>query len=164
MKEEVKNSKNTAMKTDKPSPAIKWLEKKGYFSKDKTILDYGAGHGRNVKYLRDLGYNIIGYDPYHINDLVQNVLPVGKFDVVFTSFVLNVVDSHVSNNIEFITKNLGEKVFHIVRNKDVIQLAKKYGEDPHKGFYTTRGFQRLVSNINNCVLLEEKSGYKIYTN
>lgn len=165
MKESVKNSKNTAMKTMKPAPAIVWLEKEGYFSKEDSILDYGAGHGRNVKYLRDLGYNITGFDPHNSSDLVTNEIPNVKFDVVFTSFVLNVVDKAGQTEVEYKTravlKDTGT-VLHIVRNKDIVELAKKHEKDPEEGFYTTRGFQRLVKVVNQCQLLKATSGYKIF--
>jgi len=37
----------------------------GMNKEDIEILDYGCGHGHLVKYLREEGYNVTGFDPYN---------------------------------------------------------------------------------------------------
>ncbi len=56
--------------------------------KTETHLDYGCGHGGDVKILRDRGYKSVGYDPYYFPQLPDN-----KFDVVSCGHVLNVLTS-----------------------------------------------------------------------
>lgn len=64
------------------------------------VLDFGAGNGRHSNAIRDLGYSVYSYDPYNgVIDgdpykEVSATTPDGRlrFGVVFTAFVLNVVD------------------------------------------------------------------------
>jgi len=64
------------------------------------VLDFGAGKGRHAQAIRELGYTVYSYDPYNgsadVNPLeaVSSVTPRRntRFGVVFTAFVLNVVD------------------------------------------------------------------------
>src|ERR1051325_3534113 len=37
----------------------------GMKKEDIRILDFGCGHGLLVKYLKEQGYNVTGYDPYN---------------------------------------------------------------------------------------------------
>lgn len=68
--------------------------------KSTKVLDFGAGNGRHSIAIRDLGYSVYSYDPYNGNidadpyREVSAMTPRGnlRFGVVFTAFVLNVVD------------------------------------------------------------------------
>lgn len=56
-------------------------------SKSQTHLDYGCGKGDDVRRLRTMGINSIGYDPYWFpGTLVQPA------DVVTLNYVLNVIE------------------------------------------------------------------------
>jgi ATP adenylyltransferase len=74
----------TAIKRNKPSAPVKWLESKGYVDRHKHFtLDFGCGRGDDVKHL-----SAQGYDPYWAPDTdpLQH-----KYDVVLCTYVLNVL-------------------------------------------------------------------------
>lgn len=97
-----------------------------------TILDYGAGtFARNADFLRGLGFKVYAYDPFNGTSgdgfgkgNVSTKLPTEKFDVGFTSFVLNVVNDSAENKIIKGLKRLTTKSYHIVRNDIVAELRK----------------------------------------
>lgn len=53
-----------------------------------NILDYGCGHGDDVRFLSGLGVKIKGYDPYWNNN--DEVLR-SKYDTILCTYVLNVI-------------------------------------------------------------------------
>lgn len=57
--------------------------------KTDTILDYGCGRGDDVRLLRCLGYNAVGYDPYW----QPNYDILDQYDVVFCNYVINVIEN-----------------------------------------------------------------------
>lgn len=161
----------------------------------KTILDYGAGkYGRNSKYLRMRGYNVYSYDPYNGSDAdgwtdVSNKLPDEKFDIGFTSYVLNVVPEHIETEILSELKELCKKQFHITRNMDIYDTVSKALErkDPivynffteefggtqitrdtaiefcKFGVQTSKGFQRIpFLEEKGFTLLKKTNGFKVY--
>ena len=91
-----------------------------------TILDFGAGRGRHTKALRERGFAVYSYDPYLGSPDVDpynsttSIAPAddSMFDLVFTAFVLNVVDEDDMHGIldltELYTAN-GGFTAHIVR-------------------------------------------------
>lgn len=91
------NSWRTAISRAKPSSAIQWVENRhriesgdptwslragGYFNENNRILDYGCGRGFDADYM-----GAEKYDPYWFP-----VEPEGEFDVIFCTYVLNVMD------------------------------------------------------------------------
>jgi 2-polyprenyl-3-methyl-5-hydroxy-6-metoxy-1,4-benzoquinol methylase len=89
------NSYKTAITRSKPSSPVKWVEKRWQeLNGDKDtlfdhvreggikILDYGCGRGFDASYM-----NAERYDPHWFP-----VEPEGEFDVIFCTYVLNVVD------------------------------------------------------------------------
>tara|TARA_R110000823_G_scaffold230090_4_gene357006 strand:+ start:921 stop:1553 length:633 start_codon:yes stop_codon:yes gene_type:complete len=178
------------------SPAIAWISN-SKLSPGKKVLDYGAGkYGRNAKYLRLMEWEVYAYDPFNGTDTdgwtgVSNKLPKGKFDIGFTSFVLNVVPEHIETKlIQDVSKRVKEAVFHITRNMDIFDTVKKalHREDPlvtkffleefdptgdlsdanilefcYFGVQTSRGFQRIPElETKGFSLIKNTSGYKIY--
>ncbi len=109
-----------------------------------AVLDFGAGNGRHSKALRDMGYSVYSYDPYNGNPEVDPLVSVSsetpkrdsKFGVVFTAFVLNVVDEATMRDIvdlaEHYTANGGYTV-HIVRED--LRRLKGGSEINSKGRY-----------------------------
>lgn len=132
---------NTSIK-GKVTPAILSLYKDGYFNinnisnnnNDITILDYGAGRegGRNTLFLREKGYRVYAFDPFHGKDncngwkAVSNVLPDNDFlfDIAFTSYVLNIVQKSEEENILNWISSHSNKSFHLVRD-DLFSTTKK---------------------------------------
>ncbi len=178
------------------APGVRFLFQKGYFDSSYTILDYGAGKfARNADYLREKGMKVYAYDPFNgkpgadgweIGKVSLN-LPNIKFDIAFTSFVLNVVPFHIEEDILKDVRKYSGNEYHITRNKDIFVTIKsallrkdpivynfyinEYGGSPdienitdeeimdfcYFGVQTSRGFQRIP-------LLEEERGYKLIKN
>lgn len=114
------------------APGIKILAKQGAFDNAATILDYGAGkYGRNANFLREHGFKVYSYDPYNgksnVNGWknVSNRLPKNKFDVGFTSFVLNVVPEYIEKKIVEDVAKRTKRQYHITRNMDIFVMTKK---------------------------------------
>ena len=120
-------SGNTALHNNVPAPAVRWLVEQRILVKGMSVLDYGAGHGRNARFLRDEGLSVYAYDPYNARGgcyadgwvSVSDKLPLDKivFNTFLTSFVLNVVPKHVE--AEIIDYGQGLDQIHIVRNRDL---------------------------------------------
>ncbi len=53
------------------------------------VIDYGCGHGADVKYLNSIGYKAVGYDPNFFPD--RSVLKDSFYDTALNFYVLNVV-------------------------------------------------------------------------
>lgn len=113
-----------------PAPAVKWLFEKGYITADMKVLDYGAGkYGRNANYLREQGCEVYGFDPYNGSDAngwegVSNKKPTEKFDVGFSSFVLNVVPEYIEDEIITDLRRMVGTAFHVTRNMDIFTTVK----------------------------------------
>ena len=164
---------------------------------EMKVLDYGAGKtGRNAKWLRDRGVNVFAYDPYNGSECdgwtgVCNTLPDDQdFDVVLTSYVLNVVPDNIEDDILADAEKLGKRQYHVTRNKDIFTSLKnalnrgdktvtqfyndEFGGGPNSdenimdfaihGSKTSKGFQRIPrlerKGFNN---IKTTDGYKIYS-
>lgn len=132
---------------NREAPAVRQMIKSGIIKEGMKIMDYGSGKfGRNANYLREQGFQVYAYDPF--NGVTQNegwgntatTYPRNmKFDLVFTSFVLNVVPYNIEKNILQQTKSIGNKVAHIVRDMDIVVTVTKAlnstNANPSKNFF-----------------------------
>ena len=165
----------TAIYTYSPAPAIKWLNKHVFSITNPEaldILDYGAGrYCRNAEYLRSCGFRVYAYDPYHGEWKVDPykgetpalMPPFGQFDVVFTCFVLNIIESEteVKEVLRACSHHTGMRTYHITRNKDLLKLGTE--EEVRKGIRTSKGFQRLVDlEPHGFEILHETRDYIIW--
>lgn len=114
-----------------PAPALSALFKSGGFEGAKKVIDYGAGVGaRNANFLREQGIKVYAYDPYNGTagadgwEETSTKLPRGKFDVGFTSFVLNVVPESVEQKIIADLKRMCKQSYHITRHMDIFRMVK----------------------------------------
>lgn len=119
------------------------------------VLDYGCGKGADVRFLSALGYNVMGYDPYHNPVEIQ-----GKFDTIICNYVLNVIDDETVRKdvIDNILNLLNEKgcAFVTVRN-DVIKNSKKW--KPFKdGFLTGNNTFQAQLSVDHLRQLSGKNG------
>lgn len=78
----------TAIHRKSPSYPLKQIF--NYLEYDNKILDYGCGHGYDLCYLKELGFNIKGYDKY-IKKYSEDINIEDKFDVINCFYVLNVI-------------------------------------------------------------------------
>jgi hypothetical protein len=164
-----------------------------------SILDYGAGkYSRNSKYLRSIGNKVFSFDPFNFNSVVEwrgwddyiaNTIPPISFDIVFTSYVLNVVPKHIEREIIKTTEMFSDRIIHIVRNMDIFDMVKKNINNPKNevckfanreyhspivsdedilnlcefGVQTSRGFQRITYlEEYGYKLIRDTHGYKYY--
>ena len=77
------------------------------------ILDFGCGFGNDIKLLKQKGFDIKGYDPYHLPHY-----PTQKFDTIICFYVLNVLFPEEQANVLMEVSHLlkpGGKVYYAVR-------------------------------------------------
>lgn len=135
------------------------------------ILDFGAGQKDYVKYLKSLGYNILGVEPYHrkkksneidVKGNIQDFMSVcrelrysGKYDVVICDSVLNSVDSMTAERaVIFTCKALckkGGKIFMSGRPLESQQNREN----------NTNGAKSMVAYIN---FFDENNFSALYRN
>jgi hypothetical protein len=121
------SSAGTSIPGDVVSVIVK-LHNSGIFDDAETVLDYGAGkYGRNSKWLREQGLSVYSYDKFNGTssangwEEVSNKLPRDKFDVVFSSYLLNVVPIDVEKEIiKYCESNSTGNVFHVTRGRSGI--------------------------------------------
>lgn len=105
-------SHKTAITRRKPSAPLKYLEGVGYFRRDDvTRLDYGCGKGFDADY-----YGMDKYDPYYFPDLDRSK----KYDIIFCTYVLNVVDEktefEILKDVSSLLKPDGRAMFTVRRD------------------------------------------------
>lgn len=128
---EPKEFGGTSIRSTGAAPSVKWLFESGIITKGMKVLDYGAGkYGRNAEYLKEQGCIVYAYDPYNGGSddgwtAVSSSLPESKdFDVVFSSYVLNVVPDNIEDQIIQEVENYSKNVIHITRNMDIYDTVK----------------------------------------
>jgi hypothetical protein len=119
------------------SPAVRQLIGRKHISPGMSILDYGAGpNGRNAKWLRERGFDVYAYDPFHGSDdangwegVSNKMVPVlgngTHFDVFLTCFVINVIPYREQHKISSFARRIADKEIHITRNNDLVQSVTK---------------------------------------
>lgn len=108
-------SARTAKARKQPSKPVKILYEKGLIK--GRVLDYGCGRGADVAWLKSLGYEVVGYDPYWANN--PSVLKHGYYDTILVTYVLNTVfpetRHEILENVKLLLKP-GGKVYITVRS------------------------------------------------
>ena len=125
----------TAKERDKMSFPTNWLLR-NHLIKGK-VLDFGSGHGIDVKELKKRKFNALAYDPYY-----QPQFPDEKFDTILCHYVINVLEKeHELRIIMRISKLLAENgVAYICVRRDLV----KEGYRTHKVHKKTT-YQRNVN-------------------
>lgn len=118
----------TAIHRNSPSYPLKKIIKT--LNKSDFILDYGCGHGFDLQFLKEEGFNAKGYDKYikKYSDLKDNDY---DFDVINCFYVLNVI----SDNEERI--NVLKRIKELVKKDGIIYIAVRsiYEFKRHKKEY-----------------------------
>jgi DNA phosphorothioation-associated putative methyltransferase len=116
---------------------------------DKTILDYGCGHGKDVEYLNGLGLSAIGWDPSSGEEK-----PVVTFDLVFLTYVLNVISTpeerFATLNSAWANVDAGGRLVVACRTeKEIEKEAKKNGWEKFNDGYLTKAksFQKGIDGL-----------------
>ena len=187
----------TSMSSKKVCPHVVYLFKRGIIQPGQFLLDYGCGkYARNTIWLAKQGVRVYAYDPFwgtHIADCgwahISDQIPeFPYFDIIMTCYVLNVVKKQTERNIIEFAKNNAPQQIHIVRNRDLIDLAynsinrkdktvmefcTNQGIKPKAtkqfakklavhGFQTSRGFQRLTDFSGMEFVLKETYNSKVF--
>jgi len=93
----------TAIKRSKPSrPLLDFLEDYEDQFRLNTWLDYGCGHGADLRHLLLQGVDAYGYDP--LQEAFEDKTPLGfRYDVVSCNYVLNVIPDEAERGQAFAT-------------------------------------------------------------
>ena len=108
--------KKTALSRTSPSVPTRTLHKKGLIQ--GKCLDVGCGKGFNVKWLKEHGIHIEGYDKFN-EEFKNEELLNDKYDTVICDYVFNVVpDLNEHKELLEKLKNIGENIYISVRSDD----------------------------------------------
>lgn len=77
----------TAIRRHDLSRPIRTALRDGVLVANAEVFDYGCGHGDDIRYLTEAGFNAFGWDPAHRPDGIQRIA-----EVVNLGYVVNVVE------------------------------------------------------------------------
>jgi ATP adenylyltransferase len=147
----------TAIARKTPSAPMKWLVGEFAFGSTDAILDYGCGRGKDVEWMKEHDFNIIGYDPYYNPHTLANCIQ-NCFDIITCNFVLNVIDSSQAR----------EGVIHhikgLLKPQGVAYISIRADKKKLNG-YTKRGtFQTYVDILpsHGFTLIHKTGSYELY--
>jgi len=168
----------TAKERNKLSFPMNWLKKNGVLKGE--ILDYGCGHGSDVKFLNDLKYNVIGYDNHYFDEF-----PTKQFDTITCIYVLNVLEpidqSKVLMSISQLLKPKGKAYFvvrrdikndgfrtHFIHKKPTFQTNvtlpfKSIYKNDFTEIYEYEPFGTVVKKRSKCIFCSPKREILIET-
>ncbi len=143
-------SYRTAIRRNKASAPLSRLEEAELLK--GRILDYGCGHGSDVRHMVAQGMDASGYDPHWLPNE-----PEGAYDTIICTYVLNVVpidqEQGIIDRIQGLLAPGGQAFFTVRRDLE--------GNNPTVSVITPRGIQRYV-DLMMPVLWEKKDKYCTY--
>lgn len=147
----------TAIRRVRCSKPIALALAEGIVSKPCTLLDYGCGHGADIRYLASRGIDAFGWDPHHRPDGERR-----DAAVVNLGYVLNVIEDTIERAETLRTAYaLAQKVLVVAvrvdRSLDELEVCSD-------GLLTGRGtFQKLYSHDEFRAYVESTLGARMHT-
>jgi hypothetical protein len=133
-KDKLKFSALTAISRSKPSfPTRLAVEKKLIHG---NVFDYGCGRGRDVLFLRELGFKAEGWDPYYNRNTPLESFPKGYFHWIQCIYVLNTV-------LEDTRRSILSNIFSFLPSGGHLYLAVRTFNEIEKHAYS-RGWKKYL--------------------
>jgi DNA phosphorothioation-associated putative methyltransferase len=145
--EEYNPFEKTAIKRKSLSSPMRLLYDKGLLKRN-SILDYATGHGIDVKYLKELGIHIEGYDKFNPEFNNEELLS-NTYDTVICLYCFNVIaDLHEHNFQLARLKELSNNIYIAVRSDSKAVNTQTWRfEKEYDGWITSNNsFQRFYTN------------------
>lgn len=163
------NAFKTAIKrNNKLSSPMKKLLDIGVFDKNKMYLDYGCGFGEDVNKLKNLGYNIVGYDKYN-KEFDNKELLNTKYNTIISNYTFNVIPKQEHDKLLKLLKSLGDEIYISVRaDKKAIKHNWVYDKDKDVYITTANTYQRfydeemIYSYFSQVEYIVNNNNYKLF--
>lgn len=134
----------TALHRKTLSAPTRILEEKNFLK--GTILDFGCGHGDDIKLLQKKGYNVFGYDKY--NPIYkEDKLLENRYNTITCNYVFNVIPTlqECSDLLEQLHK-LSDNIYIAIRSDIKAKQDNWIWNDREQGYWTSRdSFQRFYN-------------------
>ncbi|RMG31033.1 MAG: class I SAM-dependent methyltransferase [Methanobacteriota archaeon] len=174
------NSHLTIKQRRYPSFPTKQLFLKGLIK--GRVLDFGSGLGVDVRFLKQKGFDVTGFDPYY-----QPEYPRGKFDTILCNYVLNILlpeeQSHVLMAVSELLKPEGRAYFTVRRDIrrsgfrynpkhrcktyqcNVVLPYKSILKTEHCEIYEYRHFNQInhTEGVNDCLFCSPTPKNDLFT-
>jgi hypothetical protein len=130
----------TAMSIKNPSVSTKYALSKDVIK--NTVYDFGCGRGRDSKWLKSRGYEVISFDPYYSPQFTPEVVDFSGIKTILINYVFNVIevpDERTKLLQNLLNKTLKGTTFIIsVRSqKEIEEQAKKGNWEKYTDGYIT---------------------------
>jgi 2-polyprenyl-3-methyl-5-hydroxy-6-metoxy-1,4-benzoquinol methylase len=125
-------------------------------NKRLSYLDYACGIGKMIPTLKNLGYNVHGYDKYVRNENVLNNIDDMKFDVIYAN---NFIE-HIANPIKDINRiltHLNDDGYLIMMSDCLDEYINEFTHF-HVYFYTGNSFNILCNKLNLDIIESKTVG------
>ena len=138
------NPFNTAIRRTSPSAPTRFLYERDLL--EGPILDYGCGYGKDVEFLRGLGYTCEGYDRFNSTFDDIEVLVKHNYSTIICNYVFNVIyDWKTLESLKNTLPKLAKNVYVSVRS-DVNSIKATWKYDfCHQGYWNKTNFQRFFT-------------------
>lgn len=139
------NPFRTAMKRQALSKPMRELKERGLLQ--GKILDYACGHGDDVKFLKEQGYDIIGYDYFNGKFNCLSAIVGKRYDVLTCNYMFNVIQRPCNHEAMLeIVQGLADTVYIAVRS-DIKAIKPTWIHSVEDdGYWTSTGtFQRFYN-------------------
>ena len=152
------HSYRMAMHRQKMSLPMRWLVSHSMTRPDlrtATVLDYGCGHGQDVRSLCKCNYMAKGWDPHWNPD--ESVLISDHYDFVTCHYVLNVIETE--HERQEVIRNL----FQYLQKRGRVFVSVRNDRTRTNGWAERGTFQCWVELPEPWELLHKESGFRLYT-